>query len=337
MAILSFQKPDKINMIIKSATEGIFEMRPLEPGYGMTIGNSLRRVLLSSLEGYAITSVRIEGVDHEFATIKGVVEDVTNIILNLKRIRFRRQIEGLDSETAHIVITNQDVFKAGNINNFLNGFQVLNSDLEICRMEKNVRLVMDIQIKKQRGYVSAEENREDSAPLGTIFMDSIHTPIVNVKYEVEKYRVEQKTDYDKLILTITTDGSISPENAVKEASHILMLHLTLFSNERIEVEIEYDKNGSSNSSSKPVYSEEDSQMRQLLKSRLYDMELSVRAVNCLKSADIETLGELVSRSKSDLLKFRNFGKKSLVELEQLVKDKGLDFGMDISQYKSEKE
>jgi DNA-directed RNA polymerase subunit alpha len=332
MAILSFQKPDKVNMIIKNATEGIFEMRPLEPGYGMTIGNSLRRVLLSSLEGYAITSVRIEGVDHEFATIKGVVEDVTDIILNLKRVRFKRQIEGLDGEVAHIVITNQDVFKAGNINNFLNGFQVLNPDLEICRMEKNVRLVMDIQIKKQRGYVSAEENREDGVPLGTIFMDSIHTPIVNVKYEVEKYRVEQKTDYDKLILTVTTDGSVSPENAVKEASYILIMHLTLFSNERIEVEVEYNKGGN-----RANYGEEDSQMRQLLKSRLYDMDLSVRAINCLKSADIETLGELVSRSKSDLLKFRNFGKKSLVELEQLVKDKGLDFGMDISQYKSEKE
>ena len=332
MAILSFQKPDKVNMIIKSATEGIFEMRPLEPGYGMTIGNSLRRVLLSSLEGCAITSVRIESVNHEFATIKGVVEDVTNIILNLKRIRFKQQIEGLDSEVAHIVITNQDVFKAGNINNFLNGFQVLNPDLEICRMEKNVRLVMDIQIKKQRGYVSAEENKEDGAPIGTIFMDSIHTPIVNVKYEVEKYRVEQKTDYDKLILTVTTDGSISPENAVKGASHILMTHLTLLSNEGIEIEVDYNKG-----ISKTSYCEEDSQMRQLLKSRLYDMDLSVRAVNCLKSADIETLGELVSRSKSDLLKFRNFGKKSLVELEQLVKEKGLDFGMDISQYKSEKE
>jgi DNA-directed RNA polymerase subunit alpha len=332
MAILSFQKPDKVNMIIKSATEGVFEMRPLEPGYGMTIGNSLRRVLLSSLEGYAITSIRIEGINHEFATIKGVVEDVTNIILNLKRVRFKQQIEGLTNETAHIVITNQDVFRAGNINNFLNGFQVLNSDLEICHMEKNVRLVMDIQIKKQRGYVSAEENREDSAPLGTVFMDSIHTPIVNVKYEVEKYRVEQKTDYDKLVLTVTTDGSISPESAVKEASRILMVHLTLLSNERIEVEVDYNKD-----SGKVSYGEEDSQMKQLLKSRLYDMDLSVRAVNCLKSADIETLGELVSRSKSDLLKFRNFGKKSLVELEQLVKEKGLDFGMDISQYKSEKE
>ncbi|MDR1973369.1 MAG: DNA-directed RNA polymerase subunit alpha [Bacteroidales bacterium] len=331
MAILSFQKPDKVNMIIKDATEGVFEMRPLEPGYGMTIGNSLRRVLLSSLEGYAITSVRIEGVNHEFATVKGVVEDVTNIILNLKRIRFKQQIEGLDSENAHIVITNQDSFKSGNINNFLNGFQVLNPDLEICHLEKNVRLVMDIQIRKQRGYVSAEENREDDAPIGTIFMDSIHTPIVNVKYEVEKYRVEQKTDYDKLVLTITTDGSISPENAVREAAHILMLHLALFSSEGIEVEMEF------NNSSKIVYGEEDLQMRQLLKSRLYDMELSVRAVNCLKSADIETLGELVSRTKSDLLKFRNFGKKSLVELEKLVKDKNLDFGMDVSHYKLDKE
>ncbi len=333
MAILSFQKPDKVNMTIKDSTEGIFEMRPLEPGYGMTIGNSLRRVLLSSLEGYAITSVRIEGVDHEFATIKGVVEDVTNIILNLKRIRFRQQIGGMDSEKAHITITNQEVFKAGNINNFLNGFQVLNPDLEICHLEKNVRLVMDIQIKKQRGYVSAEENREDDMPLGTIFMDSIHTPIVNVKYEVEKYRVEQKTDYDKLVLTVTTDGSISPENAVKEAAHILIVHLSLFSNDRIEIEIDYNESVNGKT---VAHIDDDNQMRQLLRSRLYDMDLSVRAVNCLKSADIETLGELVSRSKSDLLKFRNFGKKSLVELEQLVKDKGLEFGMDISQYKLDK-
>jgi DNA-directed RNA polymerase subunit alpha len=239
----------------------------------------------------------------------------------------------MDSEKAHITITNQEVFKAGNINNFLNGFQVLNPDLEICHLEKNVRLVMDIQIKKQRGYVSAEENREDDMPLGTIFMDSIHTPIVNVKYEVEKYRVEQKTDYDKLVLTVTTDGSISPENAVKEAAHILIVHLSLFSNDRIEVEVDYNDGGSNKST---VYGDDDNQMRQLLKSRLYDMDLSVRAINCLKSADIETLGELVSRSKSDLLKFRNFGKKSLVELEQLVKDKGLEFGMDISQYKLDK-
>ncbi len=330
MSILAFQKPDKVIMIEADDFKGIFEFRPLEPGFGITIGNALRRILLSSLEGYAITSVKIEGVEQEFSTIKGIVEDVTEIILNLKKIRFKRQIEEENSEKVQIVIGDQDEFKAGDINKFLSVFQVLNPDEVICHMEPSVKLSMELTIEKGRGYVPADENKSINAPIGTIAMDSIHTPIKNVKYHIENYRVEQKTDYEKLVFEILTDGSIHPKEALKEAAKILIHHFMLFSDERITLDTE-DKTVTEE------FDESSLHTRQLLKTKLVDLDLSVRALNCLKAADVETLGELVQFNKNDLLKFRNFGKKSLTELEDLVKLKGLEFGMNISKYKLDKE
>ncbi|MCL2414608.1 MAG: DNA-directed RNA polymerase subunit alpha [Bacteroidales bacterium] len=330
MAILAFQKPERVIMIKSDDKQGVFEFRPLEPGYGITVGNALRRILLSSLEGFAITSVKIEGVTHEFTTIKGVLEDVTNIVLNLKQIRFKQQIEGIDSEKVKIVISGQNVFKAGDINKFLNGFQVLNPNLEICHMESNVRLVVELDINKGRGYVPSEENKNPSAHVDTIAMDSIHTPIKNVQYDVTNFRVEQKTDYEKLTLHIDTDGSISPQDALKDAAKILIQHFMLFSDDDMTLETEVEDVAE-------VFDEGDLHMRQLLKTRLSDMDLSVRALNCLKAAEVETIGELVSFNRNDLLKFRNFGKKSLTELEELVEAKGLEFGMNVAKYKIDKD
>ena len=309
---------------------GIFECRPLEPGYGITIGNALRRVLLSSLEGFAITSVRIEGVDHEFSSLPGVVEDMTDIILNLKQVRFRRQVEDTDSEKISFEVKEKNVLKAGDLNEFLQGFQVLNPDLEICHMEPTTTLNIELNIEKGRGYVPSDENKKPGDPIGVIAIDSIHTPIKNVQYSVDDYRVEQKTDYEKLTFDIQTDGSIHPKEALKEAATILIQHFMLFSDERISLELE----------PKQVVEEFDENtlhIRQLLKTKLIDLDLSVRALNCLKAAEVETLGDLVSYNKADLLKFRNFGKKSLIELENLVASKNLDFGMNISKYKLDKE
>lgn len=330
MAILAFQKPEKVIMLEADDFKGIFEFRPLEPGFGITIGNSLRRILLSSLEGYAITSIRVEGVEQEFSTIKGVIEDVTEIILNLKQIRFRQQIEGETNEKVQVSISGQDVFRAGDINKFLSVFQVLNPDVEICHMDPKVKLVMDLTISKGRGYVPAEENKNINAPLNTIAIDSIHTPIRNVKFVVDNYRVEQKTDYEKLTMEITTDGSVKPKEALKESAKILIHHFMLFSDEKITLETE-------EKAVADEFDENSLHIRQLLKTKLVDMDLSVRALNCLKAADVETLGDLVQYNKNDLLKFRNFGKKSLTELEELVKTKGLEFGMNISKYKLDKE
>ena len=330
MAILSFQKPDKVIMNEADEFQGNFEFRPLEPGFGITIGNALRRILLSSLEGFAITSIKIEGVDQEFSTINGVVEDVTEMILNFKKIRFRRQIDSENSEKVHIVIGDQEVFKAGDINKFLSVFQVLNPDLEICHMESNVKLSIELNIEKGRGYVPAEENKSLNSPEGTIFLDSIHTPIKNARYTIENYRVEQKTDYEKLVLELTTDGSIHPKEALKEAAKILIHHFMLFSDERITLDTE-------EKTVAEEFDESSLHTRQLLKTKLVDLDLSVRALNCLKAADVDTLGDLVQFNKNDLLKFRNFGKKSLTELEELVKSKGLEFGMNISKYKLDKE
>ncbi len=309
---------------------GTFEFRPLEPGYGITIGNALRRVLLSSLEGFAITSVRIDGVDHEFSSLPGVVEDMTDIILNLKQIRFRRQLEDTDSEKISFEVKEKNVLKAGDLNEFLQGFQVLNPDVEICHMETSTTLNMELTIEKGRGYVPSDENKKAGDPIGVIAIDSIHTPIKNVQYSVDDYRVEQKTDYEKLTFDIQTDGSIHPKEALKEAATILIQHFMLFSDERISLELE----------PKQVVEEFDENTlhtRQLLKTKLIDLDLSVRALNCLKAAEVETLGDLVSYNKADLLKFRNFGKKSLIELENLVASKNLDFGMNISKYKLDKE
>lgn len=330
MAILAFQRPDKVIMNHSSETFGQFEFRPLEPGYGITVGNSLRRILLSSLEGHAITNIRIAGVDHEFSTIKGVVEDITEMILNLKQVRFKKQIEGTDSEKVQVVINGKTEFTAGDIAKHTSAFQVLNPDLVICTMDPSVKIVIDITIDKGRGYVPAEENKSNSHPLGTIAIDAIYTPIKNVKYSVENYRVEQKTDYEKLVLEITTDGSIHPKEALREAAEILIHHFMLFSDEKITLDTKPKT---------PVeeFDENTLHMRQLLKSKLVDMDLSVRALNCLKAADVETLGDLVSFSKTDLLKFRNFGKKSLTELEELVRSKNLTFGMNIQKYLLDKE
>ncbi len=330
MAILDFQRPDKVIMLESDDFNGQFEFRPLEPGYGITIGNALRRILLNSLEGFAISSVRIEGVDHEFASIKGVVEDVTEIILNLKQVRFKRQIDDVDNEKLSVKVSGQETFTAGDIGKFTSGFQVLNPDHVICTMEKGVTLNIDLTIVKGRGYVPAEEHKTTTAPVGTIFVDSIFTPIKNVKYSIENYRVEQKTDYEKLIIDIHTDGSIHSKDALKEAAKILIHHFMLFSDEKITLDTQ-------ERAETEEFDETSLHMRQLLKSRLVDLDLSVRALNCLKAADVETLGELVSFAKSDLLKFRNFGKKSLTELEDLIESKGLSFGMDISKYKLDKE
>lgn len=330
MAILDFQKPDKVIMIQSDEHEGQFEFRPLEPGYGITVGNSLRRILLSSLEGFAISSIRIEGVDHEFSTIEGVVEDVTEIVLNMKQVRFKQQIEGTDNETVVVSVAGQDKLTAGDIGKFTSAFQVLNPDLVICNMDSSVKIELELTIIKGRGYLPAEENKDSSAPFGTIAIDSIFTPIKNVKYSVENFRVEQKTDYEKLIFDIKTDGSIHPKDALKEAAKILIHHFMLFSDERITLDSEVK-------SETEEFDETSLHMRQLLKTKLVDMDLSVRALNCLKAADVETLGDLVSFNKSDLLKFRNFGKKSLTELEDLVDNKGLSFGMNVSKYKLDKD
>ncbi len=330
MAILNFQKPDKVIMIDSTDFEGRFEFRPLEPGFGLTVGNALRRVLLSSLEGYAITSLRIEGVEHEFSAIDGVVEDVTEIILNLKQVRFKQQIEDTDKENVSVSVSGLEQLTAGDLQNYISGFQVLNPDLVICNMEKSVNLQFEISIEKGRGFVAAEENKKSGAPLGTIFTDSIFTPIKNVKYAVENYRVEQKTDYEKLVLDIATDGSIVPQDALTEAAKILIHHFMLFSDERITLEAD-------EIAQTETYDEESLHMRQLLKTKLIDMDLSVRALNCLKAAEVDTLGDLVSFNKNDLMKFRNFGKKSLTELDELVHNKGLQFGMDLSKYKLDKD
>lgn len=330
MAILNFQKPDKVIMIDSTEFEGKFEFRPLEPGYGLTVGNALRRVLLSSLEGFAITSVRIESVDHEFSTIAGVVEDVTEIILNLKQVCFKRQIDEIDNESVSISISGQNQITAGDFQKFISGFQVLNKDLVICNLDPKVNINMEITIEKGRGYVPAEENKKASAPIGTIFTDSIYTPIKNVKYSIENFRVEQKTDYEKLVFEILTDGSIHPKDALTEAAKILIHHFMLFSDERITLEAD-------EIAQTETYDEESLHMRQLLKTKLVDMDLSVRALNCLKAAEVDTLGDLVSFNKNDLMKFRNFGKKSLTELEELVNVKGLNFGMDLAKYKLDKD
>lgn len=326
MAILTFQKPDKVIMNEADDFRGLFEFRPLQQGYGVTIGNALRRVLLSSLEGYAITSLKIQGVSQEFSSIPGVMEDVIDIVLNLKQIRFKNKVENNNAEKATIVISGQETFKAGDMNRFLNFFQVLNTEQLICRMDPSVILTMDITIDKGRGYVPAEDNRTLHEGIDVIALDSIHTPIKNVKYVIEPYRVEQKTDFEKLIIEVETDGSIHPKEALKEAAKILIQHFALFSDEKITLDApEETETVESN--------DEDSMLiRQILKTKLIDMDLSIRAINCLKSAEIETLGDLVAIHKTDLLKFRNFGKKSLAELEELVKSKGLDFGMNISKY-----
>jgi DNA-directed RNA polymerase subunit alpha len=330
MAILNFQKPDKVLMLSSTDNSGQFEFRPLEPGYGLTVGNALRRVLLSSLEGFAISSVRIDGVEHEFSTIDGVVEDVTEIILNLKQVRFKKQVEDVENETIQVSVSKQKQLKAGDIGKFISGFQVLNPDLVICNMNPKVDINMVLTVIKGRGFVTSEEQSIEDMPLGTIATDSIFTPIKNVKYEIENFRVEQKTDYEKLIFEVHTDGSIEPKDALTEASKILIHHFMLFSDERISLE-------DTEASSEDQYDEESLKMRQLLHSKLTEMDLSVRALNCLKAAEVETLGDLVTFNKSDLMKFRNFGKKSLTELDELVAVKGLSFGMDTAKYKLDKE
>ena len=330
MAILAFQKPDKVLMLEADNFFGKFEFRPLEPGYGVTVGNALRRILLSSLEGFAITSIRIDGVKHEFSTIPGVIEDVTNVILNLKKVRFKQVVEEIENEKVTITVSGTEVFKAGDIGKSLTGFEVLNPDLVICHLDSSASFQIDITINKGRGYVPADENRNPADDVNVIPIDSIYTPIRNVKYAVENFRVEQKTDYEKLILEITTDGSIHPKEALKEAAKILIYHFMLFSDEKITLETN-DADGNEE------FDEEVLHMRQLLKIKLVDMDLSVRALNCLKSADVETLGELVVFNKTDLLKFRNFGKKSLTELDELLANLNLSFGMDISKYKLDKE
>ena len=330
MAILAFQKPDKVLMLEADNFFGKFEFRPLEPGYGVTVGNALRRILLSSLEGFAITSIRIDGVKHEFSTIPGVIEDVTNVILNLKKVRFKQVVEEIENEKVTITVSGTEVFKAGDIGKSLTGFEVLNPDLVICHLDSSASFQIDITINKGRGYVPADENRNPADDVNVIPIDSIYTPIRNVKYAVENFRVEQKTDYEKLILEITTDGSIHPKEALKEAAKILIYHFMLFSDEKITLETN-DADGNEE------FDEEVLHMRQLLKTKLVDMDLSVRALNCLKSADVETLGELVVFNKTDLLKFRNFGKKSLTELDELLANLNLSFGLDISKYKLDKE
>lgn len=330
MAILAFQKPDKVIMLESDEKFGKFEFRPLEPGYGITIGNALRRILLSSLEGYAITTIKIEGVEHEFATIKGVLQDVTEIILNLKQIRLKKEIDDFDSEKVSVTITGQDKFTAGNLNKFMTGFSVLNPDLVICELEPAVKLQMEFTINKGRGYIPGSENRSGEEEFGVIPIDAIYTPIKNVKFAVENFRVEQKTDYEKLLIEILTDGSIHPKDALKEAAKILIYHFMLFSDEKITLD-------SDEKFANEEFDEEILHMRQMLKTKLVDMDLSVRALNCLKAADVETLGELVQYNRNDLLKFRNFGKKSLTELDDLLSGMNLNFGMDISKYKLDKE
>ena len=330
MAILDFQKPDKVIMIDSTDHKGQFEFRPLEPGYGVTVGNAFRRILLSSLEGFAITSVKFEGVDHEYSTIPGIIQDITEIILNLKQVRFKQQIDGTNSEKVVVTIGGQDKLTAGDIGKFTSAFQVLNADLLICELESKVNMNFELTIDKGRGYVPADENKAPNASIGTISIDSIFTPIKQVKYNIENYRVEQKTDYEKLVIELETDGSVTPKDALQEAAKILIHHFMLFSDEKITLDLD-DK------SETEEFDESALQMRQILKKKLSDMDLSVRALNCLKAADIESLGDLVSYKKTDLLKFRNFGKKSLTELEDLIENNGLTFGMNVSKYKLEKE
>ena len=330
MAILAFQKPDKVVMLESTPKYGKFEFRPLEPGFGTTVGNALRRILLSSLEGFAINTIKIAGVEHEFATVPGVREDVTNIILNLKQVRFKQRVEEFESEKASITISNSNDFKAGDLNKCLTGFEVLNPELVICHLDSKASITIEITINKGRGYVPADENREACTDLNQIAIDSIYTPIRNVKYAVEPYRVEQKTDYDKLVLEISTDGSIDPKDALKEAARILINHFVLFSDDKITLDDAADLENEE-------FDEEVLHMRQLLKTKLVDMNLSVRALNCLKAAEVDTLGELVQLNKSDLLKFRNFGKKSLTELDDLLESLNLSFGTDISKYKLDKD
>ena len=330
MAILAFQKPDKVIMLESDSKFGKFEFRPLEPGFGITIGNALRRILLSSLEGFAINTIKIEGVEHEFATVPGVKEDVTNIILNLKQVRFKQIVDEVETEKVSITVENVTEFKAGDIGKCLSGFEVLNPELVICRLDSKATMEIELTINKGRGYVPSEENRVFCTEVNTIPIDSIYTPIRNVKYAIEQYRVEQKTDYDKLVLEISTDGSIHPKDALKEAAKILIHHFMLFSDEKITLEdSEFDSN--------EEFDEEVLHMRQLLKTKLTDMNLSVRALNCLKAAEVDTLGDLVQFNKTDLLKFRNFGKKSLTELDDLLESLNLSFGTDISKYKLDKE
>ena len=330
MAILAFQKPDKVIMLESDSKFGKFEFRPLEPGFGTTIGNALRRILLSSLEGFAINTIKIDGVEHEFASVPGVREDVTNIILNLKQVRFRQLVEEFETEKVAITISNSTEFKAGDINKYLTGFEVLNPELVICHLDSKATMQIELSINKGRGYVPADENRDFCEDVNTIPIDSIYTPIRNVKYAVEPFRVEQKTDYDKLVLEITTDGSIHPKEALKEAAKILIHHFALFSDEKITMD---DTANIENEE----FDEEVLHMRQLLRTKLVEMNLSVRALNCLKAADVETLGDLVQFNKNDLLKFRNFGKKSLTELDDLLEGLNLSFGTDISKYKLDKE
>ena len=330
MAILAFQKPDKVIMLESTASFGRFEFRPLEPGFGMTVGHALRRILLSSLEGYAITSVKIPGVSHEFDTIPGVMEEMIDIILNLKQVRFVKVAEDTDSEKVTVNVTGLTELTAGYFSNFLSGFKVLNPELVICRLEPDVKFQMEFTIGKGRGYVPAEENKPADAEIGLLPIDSIHTPIKNVKYSVENFRVEQKTDYEKLTIEITTDGSIHPKNALKEAAKILIHHLMLFSDERITLDVE-------EKASSEEFDEDVLHMRQLLKTKLTEQDLSVRALNCLKAAEVETIGELVRFQRNDLLKFRNFGKKSLSELDELLANLNLHFGMDVSKYKLDKD
>jgi DNA-directed RNA polymerase subunit alpha len=331
MAILAFQKPEKVIMLEADNKFGKFEFRPLEPGFGITIGNALRRILLSSLEGYAITNIRVDGVEHEFSSIPGAIEDVTNIILNLKQIRFKRVVEDFETEKASLSVSNMDVLTAGDIGKAFNGFEVLNPELVICHMDAvAAAFQMELTVNKGRGYIPADEHGIASNDLNVIPIDSIFTPIKNVKFSVENFRVEQKTDYEKLLLEITTDGSIHPKDALKEAAKILIHHFMLFSDEKITLD-------TAEADGAEEFDEEILHMRQLLKSKLVDMDLSVRALNCLKAADVETLGELVVFNKTDLLKFRNFGKKSLTELDDLLENLNLSFGMDISKYKLDKE
>ena len=330
MAILQFQKPEKVIVNSTTDTHGQFEFRPLEPGYGLTVGNALRRVLLNSLEGFAFTSINLSGVNHEFSTIKGVVEDVTEMILNLKQVRLKRQIETSDSEMVKVNIAGKDILTAGDLASFMTSFQVLNPDLVICHLDKSVNIEMNLTIEKGRGYVPAEENKKIDASLGTIALDSIYTPIKNVKYHVENFRVEQKTDFEKLILEIETDGSVVPQDALTDAAQILIQHFLLFTDERMIADVAPIQEVES-------YDEEVMEMRKLLLKQLTELELSVRALNCLKAAEVDTVADLVSYTKADLMKFRNFGKKSLTELEDLVSNLGLSFGMDTSKYKLDKE
>ena len=330
MAILAFQKPEKVIMLESTSSFGKFEFRPLEPGFGMTVGNALRRILLSSLEGYAITTVKVSGVDHEFAAIPGVMEGMLEIILNLKQVRFIKTVENVDSEKVTVNVAGQTELTAGYISNFLTNFKVLNPELVICRLDPDVKVQMELTINKGRGYVPADENRPADAEFGFLPIDSIHTPIKNVKYSVENYRVEQKTDYEKLNIEVTTDGSIHPKDALKEAAKILIHHFMLFSDEKITLNMEEN-------SATEEFDEDVLHMRQLLKTKLSDQDLSVRALNCLKAAEVETVGDLVRFNRNDLLKFRNFGKKSLSELDDLLATLNLHFGMDVSIYKLDKD